>query len=504
MYDYEEVLLNEPGCAMMLSEPFELFHLNLNSNTPSWAAPGVPPTKENHTVRVSQAGLFNCLVTWYELDMGEHGGILSFAPNMKSPRHMYFRHVKQRLFFIGYEQRVTRGDLITIDCFKAANTYSVVAPADNDAANEGTLVRWPLANVLSYHFPMIAEYPRNVRFERALLRAIRYYTNKHGRGPHVLDIGSGTGLLAMMAARGGARKVTSVEMVPAVCAVASQIVERNGYGDIIEIINIRSDELSLYTMGNERADLLVSELIDDHVIGDGVLPSISDARNRLLTPEALIVPRASKMYIQPVSYRSKGPPGILLDDINVMRTDQLVLSFPYHSGKLQRCDSTEYEILGPALEVFDFDWSLAEPGSLEEGRTNQSPLTLKFSRGGVCNCLMILFTLQMDAKEGMEKADGEDYDPHVDNDYSSGMDNEYTHWDNPMRFLPVEINVAQGDELQVVCSHNAHDLDFIRLFGVTNTMLREPGGLGSRHLVDSEMGAKLGVSMSTGKWQKKA
>ncbi len=52
------------------------------------------------------------------------------------------------------------------------------------------------------------------------MRAIRAYQRAHnGEGPHVLDIGSGTGLLAMMAARGGARQVTSVEMVPAIAEV---------------------------------------------------------------------------------------------------------------------------------------------------------------------------------------------------------------------------------------------------------------------------------------------
>ena len=70
----------------------------------------------------------------------------------------------------------------------------------------------------------------------------------------------------MMAARGGAAKVTSVEVVPAIAAVARQIVAANGYGDVVTIHNVRSDELPLELMGR-RADILVSELIDDHLIG---------------------------------------------------------------------------------------------------------------------------------------------------------------------------------------------------------------------------------------------
>ena len=276
--------------------------------------------------------------------------------------------------------------------------------------------------------------PRNIRFERALLRAIKAYKLANGGvGPHVLDIGSGTGLLAMMAARGGARKVTSCEMVPVIAAVARQIVERNGYGDVVTIHNTRSDQLTEYSLGGEvpipelipralrlcapaslppctplgprptrrahasfpyqRADLLVSELIDDHVIGDGVLHSISDARRRLLTPEALIVPRGARMYAIPVSVRANGPAGIALDDMNIFRTDQLVLSHPYHSVKLQRMAEADYTILGEPLELFDFDWTVEEPGTLAKGRS-RPPMPLSFSRAGVFNAIVLYFTLQ--------------------------------------------------------------------------------------------------------------
>ena len=499
VYDYEEVILNEPNCAAMLSRPVRLFDVDLNAPAADFDAP-LAEAAVHATIdaAVTTEGVFNVVVCWYDLDMGPAAvagagaGRLSFAPDEAAPRHMYTRAIKQRLFFTSYEQHVRRGDRVTLELSRTPSTFSVRAPADAVAEGAGRLVRWPTANILSYHFPMIAEEPRNRRFEAALSRAVRAYTRRHGgRGPHVLDIGSGTGLLAMMAARCGARRVTSVEMVPAVCEVAREIVRRNGLAATVQVLNVRSDELGADAMGGERADILVSELIDDHVIGDGVLTSIADARRRLLTPEAMIVPRAGRIFALPVSLRARGPPGLALDDLNGARCDQCVLSYPFHSTKLQRIAPSEYEVLGDAVELFDFDWAHAElGGDLERGRTSP-PLPLRFRRGGVFNALVLYFTLQMDAEPGMARElDGAE----GDDDYSSGLDNAHTHWDLPARFLPVELQVQQGDALTLVATHNVHDVDYIRLYGVGDAMVR--GMIGATHLIDSDLGAKLGVSLS--------
>ena len=96
--------------------------------------------------------------------------------------------------------------------------------AEPDAATfqRGMAVQWPQVNSLAYHWPMIADEGRNGCFDKALDRAIKAMLAA-GKSPHVLDIGSGTGLLAMMAARSGAARVTSLEMVPALAAVARHV-----------------------------------------------------------------------------------------------------------------------------------------------------------------------------------------------------------------------------------------------------------------------------------------
>ena len=78
------------------------------------------------------------------------------------------------------------------------------------------------AGIPEWHFSIVRDTARNAAFDFALRRAVR-------PGMRVLDIGSGTGLLAMMAVRAGAAEVVSCEMNPAIAGAALKIVAANGY-----------------------------------------------------------------------------------------------------------------------------------------------------------------------------------------------------------------------------------------------------------------------------------
>src|ERR1044072_84243 len=89
-----------------------------------------------------------------------------------------------------------------LDCFELA----LCLDSENRQAQLG-LNRAHCQIIPRWHFEMLNDEKRNVAFEQALSRAITPETI-------VLDIGSGTGLLAMMAARAGARETITCEMVP--------------------------------------------------------------------------------------------------------------------------------------------------------------------------------------------------------------------------------------------------------------------------------------------------
>ena len=100
---------------------------------------------------------------------------------------------------------------------------------------------------------MLADTARNDAFERAIAKAAR------GRRL-VLDIGTGSGLLAMMAARAGARRVVACEAIRPLAQVATRIVAQNGFADRITVIAKRSTELAVGQNLSEPADLLISEV----------------------------------------------------------------------------------------------------------------------------------------------------------------------------------------------------------------------------------------------------
>ena len=143
-----------------------------------------------------------------------------------------------------------------------------------------------------WHIPMLNDQPRNEAFQTAIERAIAV----KGKGALVLDIGAGSGLLSMMAARAGAETITTCEMVPVIAEAAAEIVRANGFGDRITVVGKSSADLIVGEDMAERADILISEILSSDLLAEHVLPTFEDARRRLLRDDAIIIPaRVSAM-----------------------------------------------------------------------------------------------------------------------------------------------------------------------------------------------------------------
>ena len=102
----------------------------------------------------------------------------------------------------------------------------------------------------------------------------------------VADIGTGTGIFALLACRFGARRVFAIEPDDAI-EVAREIAAANGCADRIEFIQGISTQVTL----PERADVIISDLGGVLPWFQQHIPSIADARRRLLAPGGTLIPQ---------------------------------------------------------------------------------------------------------------------------------------------------------------------------------------------------------------------
>jgi hypothetical protein len=138
--------------------------------------------------------------------------------------------------------------------------------------------------VPAWHFAMMDDRQRNRAYEAAIRRTVP--------GKRVLDIGTGSGLLTMMAARSGAATVTSCEAVGVIADHAREIIVRNGFGQSVSVIGKPSTELALGKDLPERAQVLITETFASSLIGENVLPTLEHAHEHLLMRDAIVIPAA--------------------------------------------------------------------------------------------------------------------------------------------------------------------------------------------------------------------
>jgi hypothetical protein len=124
------------------------------------------------------------------------------------------------------------------------------------------------------------------------IRALRAVTTSDDV---VVDIGTGTGILATSAALAGARHVHAIESSD-IADAAEQVFRANGVADRVSVVRGRSTSVTL----PERGDVLVTEIIGNEPLAERLLETVDDAKKRLLTPAARLIPSAIEVVCVPV------------------------------------------------------------------------------------------------------------------------------------------------------------------------------------------------------------
>lgn len=143
----------------------------------------------------------------------------------------------------------------------------------------------------SIHNDMIYDEHRVNAYRRAIERTVK-------RGDVVVDVGTGTGILSFLCLRAGAARVHAIDRSP-VINWARQLAEANGMADQIIFHQCDSRDANI----DEKADVIVSELIGHIAFEEGMVESISDAMKRFLKPNGSLIPESVTLYAAPVSER---------------------------------------------------------------------------------------------------------------------------------------------------------------------------------------------------------
>lgn len=163
-----------------------------------------------------------------------------------------------------------------------------LAPNDPEVQSHAYAIR--SYGIGSWYYTMVQDVGRHELYAKAFRRLLK-------PGCTVLDIGAGTGLFAMLAAREGAGKVVACERHPAVAEAARAIVALNGYADRVTIVTKDSRGIEVGVELDEPADVLLWDNLANNLLGAGGADTIEDARRRLLKPDAVIIPGRAEIRV---------------------------------------------------------------------------------------------------------------------------------------------------------------------------------------------------------------
>lgn len=146
-----------------------------------------------------------------------------------------------------------------------------------------------LRDLITYHASLLADTRRNRAFYRALRTRVK-------PGSSVLDLGSGSGIWAVVAARLGARRVVAVEREALLVPLIERLALENGVADRVEVVRGDSRRLRL----PRTFDVVVSETVGNEGFDEGIVPLLTQARRRFLKRGGALVPQAISLRAAPI------------------------------------------------------------------------------------------------------------------------------------------------------------------------------------------------------------
>jgi type I protein arginine methyltransferase len=255
----------------------------------------------------------------------------------------------------------------------------------------------------------------------------------------VVDLGTGTGVLAVAAARAAASHVYAIE-AGEMADVAQAVFNANNVAEKITLIRGWSTQIEL----PEKADVIVSEIIGNDAFAERVLQTMKDARQRLLKPGARFIPSKVIVYGLPLTIPSKITldRAIIKEPLETWRNwydvdfSPLRKMIDYSYEPLMHINSHKavaWKILSEPIKLAEIDFSSFDETIIEQ------QITTKATQSGLLNGLLIFFELELGSKILTT------HPRHAA---------ESNHWLNPVWLFENARVVRMGDEFTIRYNYN--------------------------------------------------
>uniref|UniRef100_A0A1B6EFM7 type I protein arginine methyltransferase n=1 Tax=Clastoptera arizonana TaxID=38151 RepID=A0A1B6EFM7_9HEMI len=289
------------------------------------------------------------------------------------------------------------------------------------------------------HEEMLKDEVRTLTYRNSM------YHNKHlFKDKVVLDIGCGTGILSMFAAKAGASRVIGVECSNIV-EYAQKIIDANHLGDVISIVKGKVEEISLPD-GIQEVDIIISEWMGYCLFYESMLDTVLYARDKWLKSDGMLFPDRATLFVTGIEDRQ-------YKDEKINWWDD-VYGFDMSAIRKVAISEPLVDIVDPKQVVTNS--CLIKEVDLytvtKEDLNFSAPFHLQVRRNDYIQALVTFFTIEFTK---CHKRIG----------FSTAPDAPYTHWKQTVFYLNDYLTVKKNEEIYGVFSmkpnqRNNRDLDF--------------------------------------------
>lgn len=270
------------------------------------------------------------------------------------------------------------------------------------------------------HEEMLKDDVRTMSYRDAIFQNRAQFKDKV-----VLDVGCGSGILSMFAARAGAKHVIGVDRSN-IIEMAEKVVADNGLSDVITLVKGKMEEVEL---PYKQVDIIVSEWMGYFLLYEAMLDTVLYARDKYLKPDGIILPDRATMQIAAIEDAQYKAEKIGFWDS--------VYGFDYSAFKKVALrdplvDSVEpRSLVTPAFELFDIDLYTVTKEDLAFTR----PFNLQCTENETVHGFVVWFDIVFSRLNRKIE-------------FSTGPQARYTHWKQTVFYTHQDHLVSFGDEIK--------------------------------------------------------